>query len=74
MPGVPLPWSALGSKAVASSSWSVAAAQGYADGQELRFEEMLAVVTRISKSVQLRVTVDFEGGYAADPETVGQNV
>jgi len=63
-----------GSKAVATSSWSVAAAQGYADGQELPFEEMLAVVTRIAKSVRLPVTVDFEGGYAADPETVGQNV
>ncbi|MDH0873989.1 isocitrate lyase/PEP mutase family protein [Agrobacterium pusense] len=63
-----------GSKAVATSSWSVAAAQGYADGQELPFEEMLAVVTRIAKSVQLPVTVDFEGGYAVDPETVGQNV
>lgn len=63
-----------GSKAVATSSWSVAAAQGYADGQQLPFEEMLAVVTRIAKSVKLPVTVNFEGRYAADPEIIGQNV
>lgn len=29
---------------------------------------------RIAKPVKLTVTVDFEGGYAADPETGGQNV
>lgn len=63
-----------GSKAVATSSWSVAAAQGYADGEQLPFEDMLAVVTRIARSVKVPVTVDFEGGYAADPESVGQNV
>ncbi|MDH0117919.1 isocitrate lyase/phosphoenolpyruvate mutase family protein [Rhizobium pusense] len=63
-----------GSKAVATSSWSVPAAQGEADGQQLHFEEMPAVVMRIAKPMKLPVTVDFEGGYAADPETVGQNV
>ncbi|NTE48037.1 hypothetical protein G6M80_22430 [Rhizobium pusense] len=62
-----------GSKAVATSSWSVAAAQGEADGQQLPFEEMPAVVMRIAKPMKLPV-IDFEGGYAADPETVGQNV
>jgi len=63
-----------GVKAVATSSWSVAAAQGYEDGEQVPFEYMLAIVARIAKSVNLPVTVDFEGGYAADPETVGQNV
>ncbi|MGP4806383.1 isocitrate lyase/PEP mutase family protein [Agrobacterium cavarae] len=63
-----------GSKAVATSSWSVAAAHGYEDGEQLPLEDMLATVARIAKSVELPVTVDFEGGYAADPETVGQNV
>jgi len=63
-----------GVKAVATSSWSLAAAQGYEDGEQLSFEDLLATVARIAKSVNLPVTVDFEGGYAADPETVGQNV
>jgi len=61
-------------KAVATSSWSLAAGQGYDDGEQLSFEDLLATVARIAKSVNLPVTVDFEGGYAADPETVGQNV
>lgn len=63
-----------GAKAIATSSWSVAAAQGYADGEQLPFENMLAAVVRIAKSVKVPVTIDFEGGYAADPENVGQNV
>ncbi|GAK70993.1 hypothetical protein RRU01S_14_02160 [Agrobacterium rubi TR3 = NBRC 13261] len=63
-----------GAMAVATSSWSMAAAQGYADGEQLPFEDMLAVVTRIAKSVNVPVTVDFESGYASDPETVEQNV
>lgn len=63
-----------GVKAVATGSWSVAAAQGYEDGEELPLEDALAVVGRIVRSVDCPVTADFEGGYAADPDTVGQNV
>lgn len=62
-----------GAKAVATSSWSVAAAQGYADGEELPLDDALAAVGRIVQCVDCPVTVDFEGGYAADPDTVGQN-
>lgn len=63
-----------GAKAVATSSWSVAASQGYTDGEQLPLEELLAVVTRIARSVVVPITVDFEGGYAADSGTVEQNV
>lgn len=63
-----------GAEAVATGSWSVAAAQGYADGEELPLDTALAVAERIVQSVDLPVTVDFEGGYASDPGTVGQNV
>lgn len=65
---------AAGAKAIATGSWSVAAAQGYQDGEELPLDDALAVVARITGSVDIPVTMDFEGGYAADPETVGQNV
>ncbi|MGK8236541.1 isocitrate lyase/phosphoenolpyruvate mutase family protein [Roseovarius sp. MS2] len=65
---------AAGAKAIATGSWSVAAAQGYQDEEVLPLDDALAVVARITRSVDLPVTVDFEGGYAADPETVGQNV
>lgn len=65
---------AAGAKVIATGSWSVAAAQGYADGEEFPLADALAVVARIVRSVDAPVTVDFEAGYAADPETVGQNV
>ena len=49
-------------------------AQGYEDGEQLPLDDALAVAGRIAQSVDCPVTVDFEGGYAADPDTVGQNV
>ena len=63
-----------GAKAIATGSWSVAAAQGYEDGEELPLDDALAVVSRIVQSVNCPVTVDFEGGYATDPDTVNKNV
>lgn len=50
-------------KAIATGSWSVAAAQGYADGQEIPFDFALANLKRIVASVDLPVTIDLEGGY-----------
>lgn len=63
-----------GAKAIATGSWSVAAAQGFEDGEELPLDDALAVVAKIVQGVDLPVTVDFEGGYAVDPEGVGQNI
>lgn len=53
-----------GAEAVATSSWSVAEAQGYSDGQVMPFNELLFIVTNIVKSVDIPVTVDFESGYS----------
>lgn len=63
-----------GAKAIATSSWSMAAAQGYDDGENLPLADALAVLGRIVQCADCPVTVDFEGGYAAEPDTVGQNV
>ncbi len=63
-----------GAKAIATGSWSVAAAQGYADGEALPLDSALEVYARIAASTDLPVTIDFEGGYATDPPTVGENV
>ncbi|WP_280953013.1 isocitrate lyase/PEP mutase family protein [Mangrovicella endophytica] len=63
-----------GAKAIATGSWSVAAAQGYDDGEAIPLEDALAVAGRIVRSVDLPVTVDFEGGYAVDPASVTENV
>ncbi|ARO15294.1 hypothetical protein BVG79_01952 [Ketogulonicigenium robustum] len=65
---------AAGAKALATGSWSVAAAQGYPDGEALPLDAALASAGRIAASVDLPVTVDFEGGYAPDPQGVGENV
>ncbi|PYE29860.1 MULTISPECIES: isocitrate lyase/PEP mutase family protein [unclassified Rhizobium] len=63
-----------GTQAIATGSWSVAAAQGYADGEEMPLGDALMVVGRIVRSVDLPVSVDFESGYAADPALVAANV
>ncbi len=63
-----------GTRAIATGSWSVAAAQGYADGQALPLDLLLRIVSRITATVDLPVTVDFEGGYAQAPEDVASNV
>lgn len=63
-----------GVAAIATSSWSVAAAQGLADGEEMPLDEMLAVCRQIIAAADLPVTVDFEGGYAGAPQEVAANV
>lgn len=63
-----------GAAAVATGSWSVAAAQGYADGQTIPIGLVLQIVSRIAATVDLPVTVDFEGGYAEAPDDVAANV
>lgn len=63
-----------GAPAVATGSWSVAAAQGYADGQELPLDTLLLVANRISASCDVPVSLDFEGGYATEPEALRANI
>ncbi len=65
---------AAGAKAIATGSASVAAANGFADAEGLPIELALANAARITASVDLPVTVDFEGGYALAPKEVAANV
>jgi len=62
-----------GAKAIATGSWSVAAAQGFSDGEELPLDLSLATATRIAGVVDLPVTIDFEGGYAVAPDALAEN-
>src|SRR5688572_19074087 len=57
----------IGAKAIATGSWSVAAAHGYEDREQLPFELALANLERIVASVELPVTLDLESGYARNP-------
>ena len=63
-----------GAKASATGSWSVAAAHGFDDGEGIPLDLVLQIVERIAKSVDLPLTVDFEGGYATEPTNITQNV
>ncbi len=62
-----------GAKAVATGSASVAAASGFGDGEEVPMAFALANAERIADAVEVPVTVDFEGGYAADPGKLSEN-
>jgi 2-methylisocitrate lyase-like PEP mutase family enzyme len=55
-----------GATAIASGSASVSMANGFGDGQQVPLDLALANAARIAKSVNLPVTIDFEGGYAGD--------
>ena len=55
--------------AIATTSAGVAFACGYPDGQRIPGKEMLDVVARIARSVDVPVTADLEGGYDNISET-----
>jgi len=63
-----------GAKAIATSSAAVAWSHGYADGNALPVPLLLATLRNITRSVQVPVTADIEGGYSDDPRVVGENV
>lgn len=56
-----------GAQAIATGSWSVAAAQGYPDGEQLPLDQLLQIAARIVAVTELPVSIDFEGGYATSP-------
>ncbi|MGQ8873186.1 isocitrate lyase/PEP mutase family protein [Paenibacillus sp. TSA_86.1] len=63
-----------GAAAIATGSFSVAATHGEQDGEALPFHLVLANLARITKSVDLPVTIDIEGGYGRFMSEVKQNV
>ena len=62
-----------GAAAVATGSWSVAAAQGYSDGEALPLDLLVTVAERIAATVDVPLSVDFEGGFAEAPAQLTQN-
>lgn len=63
-----------GAKAIATGSWSVAAAHGFEDGEQLPLDLMLENLKRIVASVDLPVSCDVEGGYGLGPAGVAETV
>jgi 2-methylisocitrate lyase-like PEP mutase family enzyme len=60
----------LGAKAIATTSAGVAWSLGYADGNKLPVDELAHFVRGIVRTVEVPVTIDAEGGYAAEPSAV----
>lgn len=63
-----------GAKAIATGSWSVAAAHGYTDAEEIPLDFVIDNIARIVAAVDLPVTLDFEGGYAVDAAGLKLNI
>jgi 2-methylisocitrate lyase-like PEP mutase family enzyme len=63
-----------GARAIATSSWSVAEAQGYHDGEELPLALAELILARVAASVDLPVTADFEGGYSEIDDVLAANI
>src|SRR5262249_57798925 len=62
--------SAPGCAAIATASWSIAAAHGYPDGEQIPRDEMVAAVGLIPRSVELPVTAALERGFGDAGETI----
>src|SRR5437764_10574885 len=63
-----------GARALATGSHPVADANGWPDGEKVPIDFALGNAKRIVEAVELPVTIDFEGGYAVDPDEAGDNV
>ncbi|HEY9180433.1 MAG TPA: isocitrate lyase/phosphoenolpyruvate mutase family protein [Candidatus Baltobacteraceae bacterium] len=62
----------LGVPAIATSSAAIAWAEGFADGQHISRERMLAGVERVTSAVRVPVTADAEGAYGLEVQDAAQ--
>ena len=65
---------ATGAKAIATGSWSVANANGFADGERLPRTLAIDNLRRIVGVTDLPVTIDLESGYGDAATVVGETV
>jgi len=63
-----------GARAIATGSWSVAAANGFGDGECLPIDLAMENLARIVAATALPVSIDIESGYGGDAETVGVTI
>ncbi len=64
----------MGFQAVATASASVAFSNGYNDGQEISFDQLLHILKPISAATNLPVSADIERGYAKDLDELENNI
>ena len=65
---------AAGAKALATGSHPVGDASGFGDAHQVPLDYVFGNARRISKAVDLPLSVDFEGAYSTDPEEAAANV
>jgi len=63
-----------GFKAIGTTSWGVANAMGYKDGERIQFGDLLALVKKMIAVVEIPITVDIESGYSDNATLVANNV
>ena len=63
-----------GAKAIATSSWSVANANGFSDGEQTPLTLAMENLRRIVEATDLPVTIDLESGYGDASEMVGEAI
>jgi 2-methylisocitrate lyase-like PEP mutase family enzyme len=63
-----------GAKAIATGSWSVANANGFADGERISLALAIDNLRRIVGATDLPVTIDLESGYGDTSEVVGETI
>lgn len=61
-----------GFPAIATTSAGIAYSLGYADGQNIPREEMMARIARIARAVHVPVTADIEAGYGSKVKDVAE--
>jgi 2-methylisocitrate lyase-like PEP mutase family enzyme len=65
---------AAGAHAIATGSWSVANANGFADGERMPLALAIDNLRRIVGATDLPVTIDLESGYGDTLEAVGKSI
>ena len=63
-----------GAAAIATTSAGLAWARGYPDGDVLPAAVLATAIAEIARVVSVPLSADIEGGYSADPGTVGETV
>jgi 2-methylisocitrate lyase-like PEP mutase family enzyme len=64
----------LGYQSVATASAAIARINGYADGENIPFSQLLEIVIKITSAIDLPVTVDLERGFAKTISHLKENI
>jgi methylisocitrate lyase len=73
-PGSAKAVTAAGAKAIATGSWSVANANGFADGELIPLALVVDNLRRIVDATSLPVTIDLESGYGDTLQSVAETI